>query len=117
MIVTKSVMDGYSAEVNAVSDEAAQAAMDAYDRMREADIDASAADIRDGIIDIVESIVASYGGAVSEISAEVYDALAEASGADVEPAELDEEDDAMRAAIERRARYIVGDLVQEREDI
>lgn len=117
MIVTRSAMDEYTAEVNAVSEEAAQVAMDAYDEMRKADLNASVADIREGIIGIVESMVASYGGASSEIAAEVYDALAESAGADIEPAELDEEDDAMRAAIERRARYIVGDLVQEREDI
>ena len=117
MIVTRSAMDEYTAEVNAVADEAAQVAMAAYDEMRKADLNASVADIREGIISIIESMVASYGGASSEIAAEVYDALAESSGADLEPAELDEEDEAMQAAIDKRARYIVGDLVQEREDI
>ena len=117
MIVTRSAMDEYTAEVNAVFEEAAQVAMDAYDEMRKADLNASVADIREGIIGIVESMVASYGGASSEIAAEVYDVLAESAGAGIEPAELDEEDDAMRAEIERRARYIVGDLIQEREDI
>lgn len=117
MIVTRSAMDEYTAEVNAISEEAAQVAMDAYDEMRKANLNASVAEIRDDIVGIVESMVASYGGASSEIAAEVYDVLAESAGADVGPAELDEEDDAMRSAIERRARYIVGDLVQEREDI
>ena len=117
MIVSRAAMDEYTAEVNAVSDEAAQVAMDAYDEMRKKNLNASVADIREGIIGIVESMVASYGGASSEIAAEVYDALAESAGADAEPAELDEEDDEMCAAIEKRARYIVGDLVQEREDI
>lgn len=117
MIVTRSAMDEYTAEVNAVSEEAAQVAMAAYDEMRRSNLNASVAEIRDGVIGIVESMVASYGGASSEIAAEVYDALAESAGADVEPAELDEEDEAMQAAIEKRARYIVGDLVQEREDI
>lgn len=117
MIVTRSAMDEYTAEVNAVASEAAQVAMDAYDEMRKANLNASVAEIREGIVGIMESMVASYGGASSEIAAEVYDALAESAGADVGPAELDEEDDAMRAAIEKRARYIVGDLVQEREDI
>ena len=117
MIVTRSAMDEYTAEVNAVASEAARVAMAAYDEMRKADLNASVADIREGIISIIESMVASCGGASSEIAAGVYDALAESSGADLEPAELDEEDDAMQAAIEKRARYIVGDLVQEREDI
>ena len=117
MIVTRSAMDEYTAEVNAVSEEAAQVAMAAYDEMRRSNLNASVAEIRDDIVGIVESMVASYGVASSEIAAEVYDALAESAGADVEPAELEEEDDAMRAAIEKRARYIVGDLVQEREDI
>ena len=117
MIVTRATMDEYTAEVNAVSEEAAQIAMAAYDEMRRSNLNASVAEIREGIIGVVESMVASYGGASSEIAAEVYDALAESAGADVEPAELDEEDEAMRAAIDKRARYIVGDLVQEREDI
>lgn len=117
MIVTRAAMDEYTAEVNAISDEAAQVAMTAYDDMRRSNLNASVAEIRDDIIGIVESMVASYGGASSEIAAEVYDALAESAGVDVEPAELDEEDEAMRAAIDKRARYIVGDLVQEREDI
>lgn len=117
MIVTRAAMDEYTAEVNAVSNEAAQVAMEAYDEMRRSNLNASVAEVREGVIGIVGSMVASYGGASSEIAAEVYDALAESAGADVEPAELDEEDEAMRAAIDKRARYIVGDLVQEREDI
>lgn len=117
MIVSRAAMDEYTADVNAVADEAAQVAMAAYDEMRKADLNASVADIREELISIIESMVASYGGASSEIAAEVYDALAESAGADIEPAELDEEDEEMRAAIERWARYIVGDLVQEREDI
>lgn len=117
MIVSRTAMDEYTAEVNSVAEESARVAMAAYDEMRKANLNASVADIREGVIGIVESMVASYGGASSEIAAEVYDALAESVGADVEPAELDEEDEAMRAAIEKRARYIVGDLVQEREDI
>ena len=117
MIVSRAAMDEYTAEVNAVADEAALVAMDAYDEMRKADLNASVADIREGIVGIVESMVASYGGASSEIAAEVYDALAESAGDDVGPAELDEEDEAMQAAIDKRARYIVGDLVREREDI
>ena len=117
MIVSRAAMDEYSAEVSAVADEAAQVAMAAYDEMRKTSLNASVAEIREDIVGIVESMVASYGGASSEIAAEVYDALAESSRADVGPAELDEEDDAMRVAIEKRARYIVCDLVQEREDI
>lgn len=117
MRVTRAAMDEYTAEVNAVASEAAKVAMAAYDEMRKASLNASVSEIREGIIGIIESMVASYGGASSEIAAEVYDALAESAGADVESAELDEEDEEMRAAIERRARYIVGDLVQEREDI
>lgn len=117
MRVTRAAMDEYTAEVNAVASEAARVAMAAYDEMRRSNLNASVADVREEVIGIVESMVASYGGASSEIAAEVYDALAESAGADVESAELDEEDEAMRAAIEKRARYIVGDLVQEREDI
>ena len=93
MIVTRAAMDEYTAEVNAISEEAAQVAMAAYDEMRRSNPNASVAEVREGIIGIVESMVASYGGASSEIAAEVYDALAESAGADIEPAELDEEDE------------------------
>ena len=41
MIVTRSAMDEYTAEVNVVSEEAAQVAMDAYDEMRKANLNAS----------------------------------------------------------------------------
>lgn len=117
MIVSKELLDEYTKEVNDVSAEAANVAMAAYDSMRASNLNASVEEIREGIIGIVESMVASYGGASSEIAAEVYDALASEAGADVDPAELDEEDEDVRAAIENRARYMVGVLVQEREDI
>ena len=117
MIVTRTTMDEYTADVNAVSDEAARVAMYAYDAMRIAYPNASVADIRDGITSIVESVLASHGDAAGELAAERYDAMAAASGADVPEAIIAEEDDAMANAIERRARYIVGCLVPDREDI
>ena len=49
MIVTRAAMDEYTAEVNAVSDEAAQVAMAAYDEMRKSNPNASVAEIREGI--------------------------------------------------------------------
>ena len=43
--------------------------------------------------------------------------MAADSGASVPDASISEEDDAMSEAIDRRARYIVGALVPDREDI
>lgn len=91
--------------------------MEAYDAMRMADPNASVADVREGIIGIVESVVGTYGDAAGELAAERYDAMAADSGADVPDALISEEDDAMAEAIDRRARYIVGALVPDREDI
>ena len=59
MRVTRAAMDEYTAEVNAVASEAARVAMAAYDEMRKASLNASVAEIRDGVIGIVESMVAS----------------------------------------------------------
>lgn len=98
-------------------DEAARVAMEAYDAMRAADPGASVADVREGIIGIVESVVGSYGDAAGELAAERYDEMAADSGASVPDASISEEDDAMAEAIDRRARYIVGALVPDREDI
>lgn len=117
MLLRSSELDAYSSELNAVCDEAARVAMEAYDAMRMADPNASVADVREGIIGIVESVVGTYGDAAGELAAERYDAMAADSGADVPDALISEEDDAMAEAIDRRARYIVGALVPDREDI
>lgn len=117
MLLRSSELDAYSAELNAVCDEAAQVAMEAYDAMRRSDPGASVADVREGIIGIVESVLDTYGDAAGELAAERYDAMAADSGTDVHEALISEEDDAMAEAIDRRARYIVGALVPDREDL
>lgn len=117
MRIAKARLDEYSSELNAVADEAERVAMAAYDEMRRADPNADVADIREGIKEIVESVVASYGQAAGELACELYDELAVAAGADVPDAVPSEEDDEMADAIDSRARYVVGALIPEREDI
>ena len=59
MLLRSSELDAYSAELNAVCDEAARVAMEAYDAMRAADPGASVAAVREGTIGIVGSVVGS----------------------------------------------------------
>lgn len=108
MIVPRERLDRYSRELNALADEAERVAMAAYDAMRKADPNASIADIREGIKAIVEAVTASYGQAAGELSCELYDELAEASGASVPQADLGDVDDDTIEAIDSSARYIVG---------
>lgn len=117
MRIAAARLERYSDEINTIADEAEEVAMAAYDAMREADLNASIADIREGIKYIVEGVVGSYGAVAGELACELYEELAEAAGADVPDAVSAEEDDEMAAAIDSRARYIVGALIPEREDI
>lgn len=117
MRIARERLDAYSSELNAVADEAERVAMAAYDEMRRADPNADVADIREGVKEIVESVAASYGQAAGELACELYDELADAAGADVPEAVPSEEDGETAGAIDSRARYVVGALVPEREDI
>lgn len=117
MRIARASLDTYSSELNAVADEAERVAMAAYDEMRRADPNADVADIREGVKEIVESVAASYGQAAGELACELYDELAGAAGAGVPEAVPSEEDGEMAEAIDSRARYVVGALVPEREDI
>lgn len=117
MLVPSSRMDAYSDEVNRVAEMAAEAAMEAYDRMRAADPLAPVADVREGCIGAVEAVVASYGPAAGELAAELYDEMAADAGADVPEALVADLDDATLGVIERTVRYDVGELVPDREDI
>lgn len=110
-------MDGYSDEVNEVADAAAEIAMRAYDEMRRRDPLASVAEVREGCIAIVESVVTSHGAAAGELAAEMYDALAEASSDDVDEAMVPDVDETTLDVINATVRYGVGELVPDREDI
>lgn len=117
MRVSSARMDAYSDEVNEVAEIAAEAAMHSYDEMRRRDPMASVADVRDGCIAIVESVVSSYGAAAGELAAEMYDALAKASGSGVDEAVVPDMDETTLEVIDRAVRYDVSALVSEREDI
>lgn len=117
MRVSSSRMDAYSDEVNEVADAAAEIAMRAYDEMRRRNPLASVAEVREGCIAIVESVVTSHGAAAGELAAELYDALAGASSADVDDAMVPDVDDTTLDVIDATVRYAVGELVPDREDI
>ena len=110
-------MDSYNDDVNEVADAAAELAMRAYDEMRRRSPLASVAEVREGCIAIVESVVTSHGAAAGELAAEMYDALAEASSADVDEAMVPDVDDTTLDVIDATVRFAVGELVPDREDI
>lgn len=117
MRVSSARMDAYSDEVNEVAEMAAELAMRAYDEMRRRNPLASVAEVREGCIAIVESVVTSYGAAAGELAAEMYDALAGASGATVDEAIVSDVDDTTLDVINAAVRYDVGELAPDREDI
>lgn len=117
MLVPSARMERYSDEVNAVATAAAEAAMAAYDELRRRDPLASVADVREGLIAIVESVATSYGAAAGELAAELYDVLAADAAAGVPEALVPDVDGTTLEVIDRTVRYDVGVLVPEREDI
>lgn len=110
-------LDEYALRVNTVCEAASQAAQRAYAEARMRNPDASVADVRETIIGIAETLLATYGDASGEVGASAYDEMAEASGADVPAAFVADPDQLAYDYIDSHARYLVGQLVPDREDI
>lgn len=110
MLYSKRDQQIYSDRIDAIAEAAGEAAVRAFDAMREADPDASVADIREGCIYIVESVLDAYGDMAAETAAQLYDAMAEASGAHLPPAEIPPVSDETHRIIEKQIRYNVGVL-------
>lgn len=110
-------LDAYGEGIDALARAASEAAMAAYDEMRRRDVSASVAEVRESAIGIVEAASERYGSASGELAARLYDEMAAAAGASVEPASIPDEDEAAPESTDRQIRYAVGALVDEREDI
>lgn len=116
--VSSRTVDGYSSLVASVSESASEAAMRAYDEIRRNDVNASIADVREGIKSIVEQCLASYGDASAEVGASMYSTLADNAGVTVPEPELPEPDDEAYRTIDSDARWMVGLFgFGDREDI
>lgn len=115
--VPRALAEAYRDSITTLADAAASAAMKAYDEARRADPLASVEDVRETIKDVLDQTLASYGDASGELAATMYEQLADEFGADVESAELAEPGEETYSYIDQRARYLVGRLVPEREDI
>lgn len=113
MLISRAELDSYDRDLAALEDAAEAAAVRAYDAMRAADPGASVAEVRDGVIDVVEGALASYGDAAAERACMFYEGIVG------KPADMPEIDDATHEAIDRQARFAVGAIVPEddREDI
>ena len=119
MRLTARDLADYDKKLGQVARAAGESAVWAYDAMRAANLNASVADVRESVIDLVESLASKYGDAASEVAATLYDSMAEGAGAAVRPAELADESQDERLAIDRRVRYLVRELAEpaDREDI
>lgn len=113
MAVSRADLASYERDLSAIEDAAEAAALRAYDAMRASDLAASVAEVREGVIEIVDGVLASYGDAACERAAELYESSTGRA------AELPEVDEGTGRAIERQARFSVGEIVPDgdREDI
>lgn len=119
MMLTARDLAGYDESLERVATAAGESAERAYDAMRAANLNATVADVRESLIDLIESIASRYGDAASEVAASLYDAMAKGAGANVGPAELADEPQDGGSTIDRRVRYLVRELAETpgRDDI
>lgn len=103
MRVDPATLDQYRQTVDRLADMAEQAALQAWDAMRLADMNMSVAD--------------NYGAAAAELACRLYDQLAEQAGRKLPEAAIPEDTEERDQAIEDRARYLAGALTVEREDL
>lgn len=115
--LSRTRLDDYDEQLTKIADTAGKRAEAEYLAWHAQNLNADVAEIRNHIIELIDGVLDSYGDAACELSARLYDEQAEKAGADVSPADLPEVSDEMKQAIERRAHYVVGQLVDEREDI
>ena len=117
MRVDPATLDQYRRTVDRLADRAEQAALQAWDEMRLADMNMSVADLRDAMTDIVQTVADTYGTAAAELACRLYDQLAEQAGRNLPEAAIPEDTEERDRAIEDRSRYLVGALTADREDI
>lgn len=100
MTITRSVWSKYIASLRKVNDEAARLAiryLETHDTVTQAGVDA--------LIEYCYSLATKYGEAAAELAAQMYDALALATGASVAPAVQ-----AATATMQETAKAVVGTM-------
>lgn len=117
--LSRRALEDYDARLSDVAEAAGEAAAQAYDAMRAADLNASVEEVREGAIAIVDAVLASHGDMACELAAQLYDGMAALSGEDARPAEMPGDDEGAARAVRRGVRFAVGALVDRggREDI
>ena len=68
MRVDPATLDQYRQTVDRLADMAEQAALQAWDAMRLADMNMSVADLRDAMTGIVQTVADNYGAAAAELA-------------------------------------------------
>ncbi len=110
MVLTRAALNEYDSRVQALGD----AAYDLVRRRVESFMGrfpgASVAEARAFTIESVSYAVSVYGDAASTCAADLYDQMAEAAGASVQPAAIDTSD--VSAYIEKEIRYQAGKLAE-----
>lgn len=116
MQISKAELAEYNRRVDAIADKSAAMAAAAYDEFRAKKPTASVAEVREGIIQILEAADSAYGGAVSAVAAQFMEEFAAVNGKKIDVI-LPEDSEVAARAIRNKAHYIVSKLAPDREDI
>jgi hypothetical protein len=108
MILTRAAFDEYDSRIEKLSKAAYNAAYKRMVNYTEQFENASVAQTRDFAIETVSAAVTAYGDAVSTCAADLYDEMAETSGAKLSSAALDTED--VTEYIDKEVRFQAGKL-------
>ncbi len=109
MVLTRQALSEYDARIQRLGDAAYNTVYRRVTQFMKRFPSASVDRVRDFTIDSVTYAVSVYGDAASTCAADLYDEMAEASGAKLAPAVLDTSD--VSGFIEKEVRYQAGKLI------
>lgn len=100
----------YDNDLARVQKRASDAVTAAFRAWQAQHLNATVAETREELIELVVGAAQSFGDAAGELAASFYDERMEASGVSVPPAEIPELPDEAIKAIEKRVRYLLRDM-------
>lgn len=113
--ITRGQLQDYDRALSNVESMAGENAMAAYSKWRARNLNASVAEVREEMKDIVIAELDAYGNAACELAARFYDQCVSDASADLEPASIPDAPEEASSAIDKRCRWIVGRIVDDGE--
>lgn len=113
--ISRKMIEAYDSALSQTELKAQKSAGAAFDAWRAQNLNASIADIREEMKDIVLAELDSYGNAACELGARFYDQCVEESSANLDPASIPDVGDDTEEAIDRKCRWIAGLVADENE--